>query len=90
MGENRQIIKALNLANELRKYISVETDINSRSLNAQLKYANKINAEMLIVIGDEELKNNVGKIKNMKTGIEYDVELNEREIFETILDMDEE
>ena len=90
MGEENQILKALNLANQLRGYISVETDINSRSLNAQLKYANKIGAEKLIVIGEEELKNNFGKIKDMKTGTEYDVELDSNVIFEKILDMDEE
>ena len=90
MGEEKQIIKALKLANELREYIAVETDINSRSLNAQLKYANKIDAEMLIVIGDEEVKNNVGKIKNMRTGREYNTELDSSEVFETILNMDEE
>ena len=90
MGEENQILKALNLANQLRGYISVETDINSRSLNAQLKYANKIGAEKLIVIGEEELKNNFGKIKDMKTGTEYGVELDSNVIFEKILDMDEE
>ena len=90
MGEEKQITKALKLSKELREFLSVETDINSRSLNAQLKYANKIDAEMLIVIGDEEVKNNIGKIKNMRTGIEYDVELDANEILETILDTDEE
>lgn len=90
MGEKKQITKALKLSKELREFLSVETDINSRSLNAQLKYANKIGAEMVIVIGEEEVKNNVGKIKNMKTGIEYETELDANEIFETVLEMDEE
>ena len=44
MGKE-EITKALELARELRKYLVVETDICSRSFNAQLKYANKINAE---------------------------------------------
>ena len=90
MGEEKQIIKALKLSSELRKYLPVETDINSRSFNAQLKYANKIHAENLLVIGEDELKNNSGKIKNMETGKEYNVELNANEIFETILNIDEE
>lgn len=90
MGDQKQIIKALKLAGELREFLPIETDINSRSFNAQLKYANKIGAENLLVIGEEELKNNVGKIKNMKTGKEINVELDSNEIFEAILNMDEE
>ncbi len=87
MGEKEMII-ALKLAGSLRKYISVETDICDRSLNAQLKYANKVEAENLLVIGEEEIKTNTAKIKNMQTGKEYNVELDADTIFETILDIE--
>ena len=90
MGEENQIIKALQLASELREYLVVETDINSRSFNAQLKYANKIGTDNLLVIGEEELNSNSAKIKNMKTGKEFNVELNGNEIYEKILEMEEE
>lgn len=89
MGGKKEIIKAIQLANELREYLCVETDICSRSFNAQLKYANKIGAENLLVIGEEELNANTAKIKNMKTGKEYNVELDSDSIFETIIDIDE-
>lgn len=89
MGEKREVVKAIELADELRKYLSVETDICSRSFNAQLKYANKIGAENLLVIGEEELKTNTTKIKNMKTGKEYNVELDSDSIFETIMDIND-
>ena len=90
MGSKEQTTKALKLANELREYLVVETDINSRSFNAQLKYANKIAADNLIVIGEEEVKSNQAKLKNMKTGNEYDIELDANEIYEKILEIEEE
>lgn len=87
MGENEMII-ALKLANKLRKYISVQTDICERSFNAQLKYANKIEAENLLVIGENEIKENTAKIKNMKTGEEYPVELDTDAIFDVIMNIE--
>lgn len=87
MGKE-EMVKALKIAENLRKYLIVETDICSRSFNAQLKYANKIGAENLLVIGEEELKTNSTKIKNMQTGKEYNVELDADSIFEAIIDLD--
>lgn len=87
MGEN-EMITALKLANKLRKYISVQTDICERSFNAQLKYANKIEAENLLVIGENEIKENTAKIKNMKTGEEYPVELDADAIFDVIMNIE--
>ena len=48
----------------------VVKDITGKGLNAQFKYANKIGAKYVITLGDEEIKNKVGKIKNMETGEE--------------------
>mgnify|MGYP004670599629 FL=1 len=48
MGE-KETIKALILAEKLREYIAVETDICQRSFNAQLKYANKIGVDPAIM-----------------------------------------
>lgn len=87
MSEN-EMAKALELANALRKYLVVETDICSRSFNAQLKYANKIGAENLLVIGQEEIQTKIGKLKNMKTGEERKVELEADSIFETLIDFE--
>lgn len=87
---NKEMIKALKIANELREYLSVETDICSRSFNAQLKYANKIGAENLLVIGEEEIEGSSAKIKNMRTGKKYSIELNADSIFETIIEISEE
>ena len=85
MGE-KETIKALTLAEKLRENIAVETDICQRSFNAQLKYANKIGVDNLLVIGENELKTNTAKIKNMETGKEYNVELDVDSIYEKIIE----
>ena len=68
-------LDAMKLAETLRECYSVQTNISSRSFNAQMKYANKINAEYLIVLGEEEIKNKKCKVKNMETGEEKEAEL---------------
>lgn len=60
---------ALKLANELRKNaISAEFDVMDRSFKAQMKYADKLSANFVIIIGEDELKADKVAIKNMKTG----------------------
>ena len=68
--------KALELSLNLRKagYI-VEKDIFERSFKSQMKYADKIGAKNLLVIGENELNSNIAKIKNMKSGEEKEVKL---------------
>ena len=68
--------KALEITQELRKenYI-VEKDICEKSFKAQMKYANKINAKYLLVIGESELQTGNAKIKNMETGEEFEIRL---------------
>ena len=82
--EEKYDLEVMKLAEELREYYSVQTNISSKSFNAQMKYANKINAEYVIVIGEEEIKNNKCKVKNMKTGEEKEANLNTEEIGEII------
>ncbi len=83
---NEQFIYATTmLANELRNSGKiVETNISDRSFNAQLKYANKIGAKYLIVIGDEELKSKKVQLKNMDTGKVIQIDLNVKEILNNI------
>ena len=58
---------AIKLAQGLRKEnIYVETDISDRSIKAQLKYADKMGARYLMILGDDEMKNNKAKLKNMR------------------------
>lgn len=69
--------KAYKIVNLLRNSgLIVETDYLGRSVKAQMKYANKIGAKHTMIIGDDEIANNSGSIKNMETGEQAKVELN--------------
>lgn len=50
--------------------ISVITDLQYRSLKAQMREANKIGAKTVIVIGEEEIQAKQYKVKNMEDGTE--------------------
>ncbi|MFA9381701.1 MAG: histidine--tRNA ligase, partial [Acetanaerobacterium sp.] len=80
--------KARQKAFELNKLLRAEgffaeTDLMGRSLKAQMKYADKLGASYTIVIGDNELMEGVGKLKNMNTGEQTDVPLSE-DLLQTI------
>lgn len=68
MGE-RAYEKAFSLAYALRKKgVSAETDHAGRSLKAQMKYADKIGAENVIVLGENELDAGEAEVKRMRDG----------------------
>lgn len=48
--------------------VKAETDIMDRGIKAQMKYADRVGAKYVVVIGDEELQNGVVNIKNMQNG----------------------
>ena len=54
--------------------VAVEYDLMSRSLKAQMKFANKINAKTVAVIGDSELDSGKVRLKNMATGAEVETD----------------
>ncbi len=60
--------KALELVHKLRnKNFTVDIDYRLGSLKSQMRWANKNNAQKVIIIGEEELKNNIYIEKNMQT-----------------------
>ena len=70
--------KAFELASKVRTSgLIAETDVVGRGLRAQMKYADKIGAKFSMVLGDDEIENNVGKLKNMKTGEITEVSLDD-------------
>ena len=70
------LIAAHRAANDLRKAgISAQIDLMDRSLKAQMKYADKIGAKYVLVIGDNEISTGKANLKNMKTGEEITVGL---------------
>ena len=77
--------KAIKLASDLRN-LGVPTQIflEDKKLKAKLKYADKLNIPYMILIGEDEIKNNFVKVKNMQTGEEVQVELNAKTICENI------
>ncbi len=61
------------LANELRvNGVTCETDLLGRSIKAQMKDANRLNARYVTVIGDDEIKTGKVKIKRMSDGSEQE------------------
>ena len=77
MGENTYEV-AFKVANSLRnngKAVVLET--NKKSFGSMFKYASRNNFEYAIMIGEEELKENQVKIKNLKTQEQYFVSLND-------------
>jgi histidyl-tRNA synthetase len=73
MGE-KETIKAFELTNKLRSEgIIAETDHMGRGIKAQFKYADKIGAKMVAVLGSNELENGEIKVKNMLDGKEENV-----------------
>lgn len=63
--------KAFQIVSEMRdKGISAETDYMGRGIKAQFKYADKLKAKFVGIVGSDELSRGVIKIKNMQSGEE--------------------
>jgi histidyl-tRNA synthetase len=66
---------------ELRRAgIPAERDTLGRSLKAQMKYADKLNAKFSAVVGEDELKTQTLMIKRMSDGEKESIKLNAAEI----------
>lgn len=67
LGEEAKPI-AFRYATLLRKNgVTVQTDTMDRSLKAQMKYADKIGAKYVLMIGEEELNAQAGLLRDMTT-----------------------
>ena len=70
MGEAARS-EGMRLAKALRSEgVKTEFDHVGRSFKAQFKYADKLGARFVAILGDDEIKNGVIKLKNMETGEE--------------------
>lgn len=77
MDENA-VPEAMKIAKEIRSGgFQVEFDTIGRGLKAQMKYSNKIGAEYTMVLGDNEIETKTAKLKNMNTGEQIDIALDE-------------
>ena len=70
--------KCAQIASTLRKNgLKVQVDFEDKKIAKKFKYADKLNINYVIVIGEDEIKNNVVTIKNMSTGEQNTVTLEE-------------
>lgn len=69
-------IEASAIAERLRREgVYVECDVIGRSLKAQMKYANKLNAAYTLIIGDSEVESGHAQLRNMQDGTQTDCAL---------------
>ena len=70
--------KSFKIIKDLRSnHISADNDHLDKSIKAQFKYSDKINAKYTVVIGDDELANDTATLKNMKTSEQTTIKLSE-------------
>ena len=70
--------RALTIVSGLRAAgINADCDVLSRSLKAQMKYADKIGAQYVLMLGDNEIETGVAVLKEMATGEQRDVRIEE-------------
>lgn len=75
MGNNNE---ALKIADLLRKNeINVDIDMNNTKLKKALNYANTEKIPFVIIVGEDELKENKFILKNMVNGLQEKLELEE-------------
>ena len=66
----------IEIANNLRiNGINTEIFLNDKKLKAKMKYADKLKIPYVIVVGEDEVKSYVVKIKNMITGNETECQI---------------
>ncbi len=56
-----------------REGIDCEVPLDARSLKSQLRYADKLGARYVFILGEEELSRGAGTLKEMATGLQEDV-----------------
>ena len=77
--------KVFALCEALRQMgVKAETDLCSRSIKAQMKYADKIHARYTAVIGGNEAESGVVTVKNMATGDRAEAGLTAEDIADAI------
>lgn len=77
LGQDAQKL-AFRLVRQMRECsVLAQFDSCGRSLKAQMKYADKIGAAYTLVLGGDELQSGRGRLKNMQTGEQTEISLDE-------------
>jgi histidyl-tRNA synthetase len=74
--------EAIRLAMEIREKWPVVIDVMGRSLSAQMRYANSIGAEFVLIVGEKELQKRKLTLRDMRSGEQ--VEINFEELLELL------
>ncbi len=76
IGETRPV--AARIARDLRgRGHVVESDVAGRSFGAQLEYADSLNAETVVIVGEQDLANDEVTVKDMDSGDQVQVDVAE-------------
>lgn len=87
-GQSISDVLILSMTEDYETSVEVATKLRESGLNAQInlenqklgkkfKYANNINVKYVIIIGEDEINNNVVTLKNMETGNQETVKIEE-------------
>ena len=72
----------IDLATRLRKNaVKTEIYLNNKKLKSKFKYADKLKIPYVIVIGEDEIKTQKFKLKNMETGQEKEMDFDMVNLF---------
>jgi len=71
--------EAMKIASRFRGNCSVEVDLMNRKLGKILEYASRVNARYTIIVGPKELEKGLVVLRDMKSGTQKEIDLNEIE-----------
>jgi len=81
LGENAGI-SVLRLAQTLRRQgVTCELNLSGKSLKAQMREANRLNATFAVIIGEDELANERAQVKNLQNGQQESVPFDQLFLF---------
>lgn len=71
------IMNALKICDTLRSQLGVNVcmDLSRSSFKSQMRQANKLNADYVVILGEDEVNKNIGIIKTMSSGEQTEVPL---------------
>ena len=71
------IMNALKICDTLRSQlgVNVRMDLSRSSFKSQMRQANKLNADYVVILGEDEVNKNIGIIKTMSSGEQTEVPL---------------
>jgi histidyl-tRNA synthetase len=52
-------------------------DLNKRDMRKQLEYANKLNSQFALIVGQKEFRRSKIRLRDMKTGEEKEIDIRE-------------